>query len=302
VLGFLLIDKPKGISSHDAVNAVRRELAVRRVGHSGTLDPMATGLLVMAVGPATRFLQYLPLEPKVYEAEITFGFESTTLDSEGELVHPRAVPDDLEKRLRDLAPTLEGLHQQKPPMHSAAKVSGKALYRYAREGEEVERDARTVRIGSLEILEVKPPKAKVRIVCSGGTYVRVLAADIGNALGCGAYLSALRRTRVGRFELSDAVRLDDAKPSAIISMHDALPPMPIVELSTVDATALRQGKLISFPSSDLAPLQELVAVREREGSVFGVALVTANGLQPECILPSEAEIHNDESERKSARG
>ncbi len=285
MLGVLLIDKPSGITSHDVVNQIRRRFGTRRVGHSGTLDPLGTGLLVLAVGPATRFLQYLPLEPKEYDLVAAFGVESTTQDAEGELSDPKPVPVDLRARVEEAIPSFLGLLSQVPPMYSAVKVAGKPLYQYARKGEEREREARSVFVETIELLEVHEDSARMRVVCSGGTYMRTLAHDLGRAIGCGAYLSSLVRTRSGKFTLEDAAALDEALPEDLIPLEEALPPMPILDLNAVETAAARHGQRIG---RQRPPAARLVALREPDFGVFGVARVDGNQLQPECVLPIEA--------------
>ncbi len=284
MLGILLIHKPKGITSHDAVNIMRRKLGTRRVGHAGTLDPLATGLLIVAVGPATRFLQYLPLEPKEYFAEIRFGRSTTTYDSEGEPSEPRPCPGDLRGALDASLPQFLGLIQQLPPMHSAVKVGGKPLYSYARQGREIRREPRTVHISNFDLLEVGEDFAKARIVCSGGTYVRSLAHDLGEAVGCGAFLSALERTRVGKFELCDAVDLDAAGSADLMPLKQALEPMPSIALGPEETHAIREGRDLSNSANSVG----LVALLDPAGAVFSVARVDGNRLRPECVIPAEA--------------
>ncbi|MBI5705448.1 MAG: tRNA pseudouridine(55) synthase TruB [Armatimonadetes bacterium] len=285
MLGILLIDKPKGVSSHDVVNMVRRRFSTKRVGHAGTLDPLGTGLLVIAVGPATRFLQYLSLEPKVYEAEATFGRESSTQDAEGEFGEEKPVPDDLEKALCEVLPDFTGLVEQVPPMYSAVKVKGKALYHYARKGEEIEREKRSVHIDEIILHEAASPNAKLKVSCSGGTYVRTLVHDVGQRLGCGGYLSALVRTECGVFRLADAVPPDQAETSRLIPLELALHPMPVVNLNEHQALAIRQGQRIGVPRP---PNSRLCALKHGD-AVIGVACVAGNQLQPECVLPSEVD-------------
>ncbi|MEZ0324887.1 MAG: tRNA pseudouridine(55) synthase TruB [Fimbriimonas sp.] len=284
MLGILLVDKPKGLTSHDVVNQIRRKFGTKRVGHAGTLDPLATGLLVIAIGPATRFLQYLPLEPKVYEAEITFGQSTTTYDAEGERSESQALPTDIAATLEEALPAFRGLIQQLPPMFSAIKVQGQPLYKYARMGKELERESRTVHIEEFEVTGIEGATVKARVVCSGGTYIRSLAHDLGQAIGCGAYLSALVRTNVGRFDLSqasplDAIHLDQLKP-----LREALPPMPLLEISEANAQNIREGRAIGMAEPPDAPLIGLV---EPRGEVFSVARIHGNVLQPECVIPAE---------------
>lgn len=285
MLGILLIDKPLGCSSHDVVNTIRRKLGTKRVGHAGTLDPLGTGLLVVAVGPATRFLQYLPLEPKEYEGTILFGKRTSTYDMEGEVVSEGPVPEDLVERVRATIPQFLGLIDQLPPMHSAVKVAGKPLYKYARKGEDVERQTRTIHISSIEIFNEQPPSLDFRMVCSGGTYVRTLADDLGQAIGCGAHLTRLRRTRVGRFSLEQAVSLEDAGPEHLIPLLQALDPMPVVQLDEQQTHSIREGRQVAL-TQPAAP--GLVALADTKGRIFSVARLLGNVLQPECVIPGEA--------------
>jgi tRNA pseudouridine55 synthase len=285
LLGILLVDKPPAITSHDVIDRVRRRFGTRRVGHAGTLDPLATGLLLVAVGPATRFLQYLPLEPKEYVATIRFGQSSDTYDGEGELSQERPVPADLAQAAGEAIPQFLGLIDQLPPLFSAIKVKGKPLYRYAREGKEIERETRRVHIGAFEVESVEGSEIVARIVCSGGTYIRSLAHDLGQVLGCGAYLSALQRTGVGRFRLDQARPLDDIDPSQLIPLSEALPPMPILQVDDASVRAIREGR----PVDQLEPIQSPhVALQDPEGRVFSIAKVNENLLQPECVIPAEA--------------
>lgn len=284
MLGVLLIRKPEGLTSHDVVNDVRRRFGTRRVGHAGTLDPLATGVLVVAVGPATRFLQYLPLEPKEYVAEVAFGQETTTYDREGDVVADRPVPEDLRGAIHAALPGFLGLIQQIPPMYSAIKVKGKPLYQYARQGQELKREPRTVHIGSYELESLEGDVGTFRIVCSGGTYVRSLAHDLGLALGCGAHLRSLVRTRVGRFGLADAKPLDAISPGDLIPLHEALPPMPLVQLDEEKTRWVREGRPIGMAEP---PENFLVALVEPRGAVFSVARVQGNLLKPECVIPQE---------------
>lgn len=284
MLGILLIDKPLGITSHDVVARVRRKLSTKRVGHAGTLDPLATGLLVVAVGPATRFLQYLPLEPKVYEAEITFGQSSTTYDAEGERTDFVQPPADLRAALDAIIPQFLGLIQQIPPSYSAIKVNGQPLYKLARQGQMVEAEPRTVHIGELTLISVEENRVRARIECSGGTYIRTIAHDLGQALGCGAYLTGLVRTQVGRFALEQAVPLESITADCLLPLKDALPPMPLIYIDESQTAAIREGRAITLNTATDRPL---VALVEPRGEVFSVARLTGDQLQPECVIPSE---------------
>ncbi|HTQ09754.1 MAG TPA: tRNA pseudouridine(55) synthase TruB [Fimbriimonadaceae bacterium] len=287
MLGVLLVDKPAGRTSHDAVNEIRHRFHTRRVGHAGTLDPLATGLLVVAIGPATRFLQYLPLEPKEYIAEIVFGRSTTTFDAEGEVTSEAAVPTDLAAAVDRVKPRFLGLIRQVPPMYSAVKVGGKALYRYARAGQEVEREPRNVHIGAFDVVSMGPDRITARIECSGGTYIRTLAHDLGQDVGSGAYLANLNRTRVGRFSLEQATPLDAVSPDRVMPLGNALDPMPRIDLSDDQVSDVREGRPIRL---DPIPASALVALNEPGNGVFSVARVVGNLLQPECVIPIEAMI------------
>ncbi len=214
--GLLLVAKPAGISSHDAVDRVRKIVSQRSVGHAGTLDPAAEGLLVMLLGRATKIAQYLTSQDKEYEAEVTLGRTSTTYDAEGvdELIEPKPVPKLDADQIEQLLVNFRGAISQKVPPYSAVHVDGERLYAKARRGEDVETPARDVRIESLVLIGYNDNHLRLRMTCSKGTYVRSLAHDIGQRLGCGGYLSHLRRTRSGRFRLDEAYtfeQIDDMK-------------------------------------------------------------------------------------------
>ncbi|MCB0824751.1 MAG: tRNA pseudouridine(55) synthase TruB [Armatimonadetes bacterium] len=287
MLGIVLIDKPKGITSHDVVSRLRRRFQTKRIGHAGTLDPLATGLLVLAVGPATRFLQYLPLEPKEYISTFKFGQTTNTFDAEGEVTQTRSVPANLEAAIAHNIDQFRGEIQQTPPMYSAVKVNGQPLYKYARKGEEVEVKSRTVFIEEMELLEINGDEAEFRIVCSGGTYIRTLAHDLGEAIGCGAYISQLARTQVGEFDIEDAVTLEDVGESDLIPLSKALKPMPLERLNPIQIEYVRNGRQIQFRHSLTA---KTIGLTDQEGNVIGIGHVVGNMVQPECIIPAEV-IH-----------
>jgi tRNA pseudouridine55 synthase len=201
----LKLDKPEGPTSHDVVHAVRRHLGLRRVGHAGTLDPQATGLLVVGVGPATRLLGFIALQDKFYRGTLRLGVATDTLDAAGRVVAEKPWPKD-EQRLREAARTLVGERMQRPPMVSAVKVHGERLYKIAARGEEVERPERPVRVKRLDILSIDLEAGHVgfEVECSSGTYVRVLAEEWGAALGTVAHLDSLRRVRVGAIDVEGA--------------------------------------------------------------------------------------------------
>ncbi len=229
--GVLLIDKPTDYTSHDVVARLRGKLQQKRVGHAGTLDPMATGLLLVLVGKSTKLSQYLMSGDKEYEGEMTLGAVTNSQDAEGEVVETRPVPADLDRaKIEAVMQTFRGDQYQTPPMFSAIKVDGVPLYKMARKGEEIDREPRFIRIMSIEVLGVELPKVRFRVRCSKGTYVRTIAHDIGQKLGCGAHLSALRRTASGDLRVEQAIKLEDflALPAAelpkrLLAPHQVAP-------------------------------------------------------------------------------
>lgn len=285
MLGVLLIDKPIGWTSHDVVGKLRRILNTKRIGHAGTLDPIATGLLVLAVGPATRFLQYLPLENKEYVATFRFGQETNTYDAEGEVNATAPVPEDLDARIAGALPAFLGEIAQLPPMFSAVKVAGQPLYKLARKGEEVERQERIVTLDEFTVVAREGDDVTFRIQCSGGTYVRTLAHDLGRAVGCGAHVASLVRSRVGKFALEDASSLADASSSRMIPLARALEPMPRVELSDDDARYVREGRPLGIRGHGGARKMAMIDPR---GEVVGIGRVDHGLLHPECVIPAEA--------------
>lgn len=206
--GFLVIDKPAGISSHDVVNRVRRILGTKKVGHTGTLDPFATGVLPIAVGEGTKAIQFLDEGEKAYEAVIRLGLVTDTLDITGAILQERDPTGVGQEQLLDAMARLTGEISQVPPMYSAIKQGGQPLYKLARKGIEVERPSRRVTIHRFELLAFERPFVTVRVHCSRGTYVRTLADDLGKMLGCGACLTELRRTMSGPFHLDNAITLE----------------------------------------------------------------------------------------------
>lgn len=207
--GLFLIDKPAGVTSHDVVRQMRRLCRTKKVGHAGTLDPLATGVLPVAVGQGTKILQFLLAENKSYRATLQFGVTTDTLDSEGEVIARDAIPDNLGQRLDDVIPDFVGSIQQVPPMYSAIKHNGVPLYKLARAGQTIEREPRSVTITRLQLLSVAAASATIEVDCSKGTYIRALINDIGAAIGCGAYMTALSRLQSGSFTLQECRSLNE---------------------------------------------------------------------------------------------
>jgi tRNA pseudouridine55 synthase len=208
VSGVLVIDKPIGLTSHDVVQIIRRGTGIRRAGHTGTLDPRASGVLVVLIGPAVRLSEYVSASDKRYQATIRLGSSTDTYDAEGVVTQSTVSVDEItEEHFTEVLQEFIGEIEQVPPPYSAVKVKGKKAYEMAREGEEVDLSPRKIHVYSLEVLEWALPEVVVDVYCSSGTYVRSLANDLGNRLGCGAHLVGLRRTKSGRFTLRDAVPL-----------------------------------------------------------------------------------------------
>jgi tRNA pseudouridine55 synthase len=269
--GLLLVDKPSGLTSHDVVARARRALGTRKVGHAGTLDPMATGLLTLGAGPATRLLTYLVGLDKTYETTMRLGAATTTDDAEGEVVstaEPAVIAAVTDEALAAGIRALTGEIDQRPSAVSAIKVDGKRAYDRVRAGEEVELASRRVTISAFEVLAVRRTATAIdvdaRIDCSSGTYIRALARDLGTALGIGGHLTALRRTRVGPFDVADAVSLDtlaEHGASLLASPAEVAARLfPVLEVDAAQARDLGHGKLLTLPGQ---PDAEPVAAVQR---------------------------------------
>jgi tRNA pseudouridine55 synthase len=219
------VDKPQGLTSHDVVYRLRRKLSMKKIGHAGTLDPMATGLLIMLIGKATRISQYLMSVDKVYEGEATLGVLTDSQDAEGEVMETRPVPELTESQVREAMKGFLGDQYQTPPMHSAIKIDGVPLYKMARKGEEVEREPRFIRVSAFNLQSFSPPKLTFDLHCTKGTYVRTIAYDLGNKLGCGAHLSALRRTGSGKFSIGQCLTLDEIEALPVSEIEKRLIPV-----------------------------------------------------------------------------
>ncbi len=249
VSGVLVVDKPVGLTSHDVVQIIRRGTSIRRAGHTGTLDPRASGVLVVLLGPAVRLSEYVSASDKRYQATIRLGSSTDTFDAEGRITASASVDSISEEQFEGILDQYVGEIEQVPPPYSAIKVGGRKAYEMAREGEEVNLEPRVIQVYSLELLEWDPPEAVVDVFCSSGTYVRSLANDLGNALGVGAHLVGLRRTKSGRFTLRDAVplrRLQEAFVAGdwykyLIPAAEALADWPMVELDGDQVELVRHG-------------------------------------------------------------
>ncbi len=292
LIGILLINKPRGMTSHDVVHKVRKKLQIKRVGHAGTLDPLAEGLLIIAVGSATRFLNYLSLDPKVYEGEMRLGVTTTTQDAEGDTISESEWQHITIQQLKETASAFLGEIEQLPPMFSAVKVQGKPLYTYARKGQDIERKTKKVQIHDFQITELNPPVAHFRVSCSTGTYVRTLVHDLGQKLKCGAYLKSLKRLQVGMFSLEKAYDLDEISKENLIDLQQALHPIPILKLGVSETQIARNGQALSLPPVSGS---EIVGLLDNEGRFFCVARRKENKWQPECVIPLQSQIPAENS-------
>ena len=263
ISGIFNIDKPAGCTSFQVVSLVRRLSGVQRVGHAGTLDPSATGVLVVCLGQATRLIEYMMEGTKVYRAEVRLGITTDTLDATGRPLC-QADPSNIgRQRVEEALTAFVGEIDQVPPMFSALKYSGEPLYRYARAQRQVERQARRVTIHRLQLLAFQPPLATIEVECGKGTYIRALAHDLGQQLGCGAHLAALARLRVGSFTLDDACSLPELEAafqegrwqSLLHPADAALPSWPAVTLSEAQERAVRFGQCLAADSLEPSPAQ-----------------------------------------------
>ncbi len=296
--GILNLNKPRGLSSHGVVERVRSLTGVRRVGHAGTLDPLATGVLVICVGrPATRVSQYLMDEKKVYTARVRLGVTTTTYDAEGEVVTQASVDVD-RAQVEDALNHFRGQITQLPPMYSAVKHHGKPLYRLARRGIEVERDPRPVEIYRLELTGWTPPTCRLEMTCSPGTYVRVLAHDLGQRLGCGAHVITLSRLASGPFRLEDSITLaalaqvvaEGRWPRLLLAVDQALADrFPAIYVTGEQAVRLCSGQMIAVDDVPNGPdPQEAEIVRAYGPGETFVALASydpqADSWRPRKVL------------------
>jgi tRNA pseudouridine55 synthase len=286
----LLIDKPVGLSSNDALTKVKRIVNAKKAGHTGTLDPFATGLLPLCFGEATKFSQDLLEADKTYDAVVHLGITTTTGDTEGEVVETRPV-DVTPERIEAALARFRGPIMQVPPMYSALKRDGKALYEYAREGIVLEREARVVTIHRLEMLAYDVPMLTIRVTCSKGTYVRVLGEDIGAELGCGAHLNALRRIQVGSLTVDGMVTLEQLQahdnPLSLLAPVDALlSSFPRVDLTPELAARFLNGQRLALNREPVTLPETQGRVRVyHDGKLLGTAILQEYGvLAPERLI------------------
>jgi tRNA pseudouridine55 synthase len=290
ISGFLVVDKPKGITSNQAVGEVRRVVGVKKVGHAGTLDPMATGAVVLAVGKVTRLIRYIQDQEKEYRATALFGVATDTLDADGAVLS-REPMDVRAEDIGALVPRFIGTISQIPPMVSALKQDGRRLYELAREGQVIEREARQVEIHELEILSVGAPpypEVEFRVVCGKGTYVRSLADDMAAMLGGSAHLTMLRRTRIGSLRASNGVTIEDLGnwKSYFLSPAEALADLPAVTVDPETVAGARNG--LGFVGGPIVtgPEDAPYRVLDPEGGLIAVYVRHGEHARPEVVVPA----------------
>jgi tRNA pseudouridine55 synthase len=298
--GLLVIDKPVGPTSHDVVGRVRRLVGARRVGHAGTLDPLASGVLLVCVGGATRFVEYLVGLDKVYAAIVRLGQTTTTYDAEGEVTAERPVTVTADE-IAGALDAFRGTIRQRVPPYSAVKRGGQPLYKLARRGETIDLPEREVTIHALALFAYEPPLLTLRVACSSGTYIRSLAHDLGQVLECGGHVTALRRTAVGRFTLGDSVGLDSLTPENIA--YYLLPPaaavghLPRVAFGDEDATRLGHGQRVPAPEEATAGDTAAFGL---DGRFLGIVVVEDGEWRPRKMVSSVEAASGREADVRSA--
>ncbi|WP_426750137.1 tRNA pseudouridine(55) synthase TruB [Myxococcus sp. Y35] len=286
--GVLVIDKPSGPTSFDVVRQVRSLLRLKKVGHTGTLDPLATGVLPLCLGEATKVAGFITEGDKAYDATVRLGSETDTLDAEGQVTAQAPVPALTPALIEAALARFRGTYDQVPPMYSAVKVGGKRLYELARAGEEVERAARQVTVYELVLRDFSADRLQLSVRCSKGFFVRTLAQDVGRALGCGAHLEALRRTASGPFSLAQALPLADLPDqvkagtlaSRLVSMSDALVDLPEVRVGAAEARRVSHGVPVEVP----AGRSGRVRVMGPDGALLAVAEVVGGRLRYQRVF------------------
>ncbi len=288
VNGILLVDKPADMTSHDVVAYVRKHFRIKKVGHAGTLDPFATGLLILCLGAATKIVQYLVDRDKEYLAVMKLGETTDTQDCTGDVLEHREIPSSAKEEISEVFAQFVGEIAQIPPMFSAKRVQGTRLYKLARAGKTVKRNARNVTIYELEFLDIHLPYVEFRVVCSKGTYIRTLAHDIGAVLGCGAHLTELRRTRIGQYGLHNAYSFETLvqiakhtdKTNCIFPFDQALSFLPAVTIREPALTRLVHGAKIDLIPGETETLPEkldlnqIVRMYSAAGKFLALARVT----------------------------
>lgn len=290
--GVLNINKPSGMTSHDVVQAVRRITKEKRVGHTGTLDPMATGVLVLCAGKATRIARYLEAGEKEYEAIMRLGVTTDTLDAEGRVLETRSYSPPDRSQLLQALKQFTGTIMQQPPAFSAVKVKGVASYKLAREGKAEPLKPRQITIFDIELTAYEDPFISLTVKCSKGVYIRTLCADLGETLGTGAHLTGLVRTRSGRFGIDHAVTLDRIADSAaagtldrvLIPLDEALADFPAVAVEETNAGKIVHGNRIPWPGDSTSMPSGLVRIHGPEGGLLALARTVSGEIRPELVF------------------
>ena len=279
--GLLVVDKPQGLSSHDVVARGRRAIGTRAIGHAGTLDPMATGVLVLCINKATRMSEYLLGEQKAYRGVIRLGQRTNTDDAEGEVIEERPI-NIADEAIASAAVQFSGPILQVPPQFSAIKQAGQRAYALARKGENVEMEARPVTIYQIELKRLSEETVEITVACSAGTYIRSLARDIGALLGCGGHLSALRRTRAGSFDLAQAIPLERLSEwrEHLLPMDQAVMHFPAIHLDEHAAHALSMGQVVGGLAEREEKEDGLWRVYDSQGAFLAIGQITRQGLKP----------------------
>jgi len=293
VNGILVINKPQNWTSHDVVNKARKLLQEKKIGHTGTLDPLATGVLVLCIGKATKIVRYLESDDKDYTAEFKLGATTDTLDSAGTIVESRDYCAPSRDEVQSALDRFRGLILQRPPAYSAIKVSGVPSYRLARQGTILEHEERPVTIFAITLLEYNDPLVRISVTCSKGTYIRTLCADIGALLGPGAHLTALVRTRSGRFRIDQAIDLEllaqkaslGVAERALLPLNDALGSFAAVTVDASEAQRICHGNTISLPPGfALNDSRPLIQVLDRDGRMLAIAKTSEGLIRPEVVI------------------
>lgn len=287
------LNKPPDITSHDAVSRVKRLLGVRKAGHAGTLDPLATGVLLVCLNEATKITRFLMGMEKQYRARVKLGERTDTFDAQGKVIDRREVPRLKKSEIEGCVSMFSGRIMQKPPMYSAIKIGGKTLHRLARKGIEIERPARSVEIYEIKVLDVDLPYFELLVSCSSGTYVRTLCDDIGRKIGTGAQLFALERTRIGSFALEDSVTIGDLSGDVLdaapeggpfSSIDSALSRLPEIIFNEEEYRLLRNGVRIRSRKIEKIPEESHLRLKGPQGDLFGIGRIDSGLVRVERLF------------------
>jgi len=290
--GVLNLNKPAGMTSHDVVDRVRVLLNERRIGHTGTLDPLATGVLVLCIGKATRIARFLEAEEKEYRAVMRLGTTTDTLDAEGQVLETRAYTPPAQQNIINVMQGFIGTIMQRPPVYSAVKINGVPSYRLAREGRAKPLEPRPVTISSIDLLAYEDPFVTIAVRCSKGVYIRSLCAEIGDALGMGAHLTGLERTRSGSFRIERAITLESFGEivaagnamTVITTIDAALAGMPAIPVSEPETVRVLHGNQISCPSTLVNNGGDLVRLHSPSGTLLAIARIVSGVLKPDLVF------------------